>query len=163
MGKLWPASPFPIAGLPTPFPCLPLVPPSLRIYVPSRSEWAIFPANSEFCPGPLNKADHVSSPKYQCCITLLNLHKISDNIVHNPMRCHVYRTFYSVPASFADDVISLAYWIRANNVFSTYRFYNSTEIHRSIRIHTLQLNSHKVQQIHIYWWSGRCLSSLQSP
>jgi hypothetical protein len=40
-GKLWPASPFPIAGLPTPFPCLPLVPPSLRNYVSSRSEWAI--------------------------------------------------------------------------------------------------------------------------
>jgi hypothetical protein len=42
-GKLWPASPFPVAGLPTPFSCLPLVPPSLRIYVPSRSEWAIHP------------------------------------------------------------------------------------------------------------------------
>jgi hypothetical protein len=41
MGKLWPASPFPIAGSPTPFPCLPLVPPSLRICVSSRSEWAI--------------------------------------------------------------------------------------------------------------------------
>jgi hypothetical protein len=40
-GKLWPASPFPIAGLPTPFPRLPLVPPTLRIYVSSRSEWAI--------------------------------------------------------------------------------------------------------------------------
>jgi hypothetical protein len=47
-GKLWPASPFPMAGLPTPFHCLPLVPPSLRIYVPSRSEWAIHVMNFRF-------------------------------------------------------------------------------------------------------------------
>jgi hypothetical protein len=118
--------------------------------------------------GPLNKIDHVASLKCLCCITLLNLHRSSDYIEHKPVRCHV---LYILSALQCSRIICWCNFTsllnHGNRFLFSYRFYNSTERQyrytEATRIYTLQLNSHKVQQIHIYWWSGRWLSSPQSP